>query len=385
MPRQIKKNSADVTDYFFILDATDGSPETGVTITDLDLQYVRNGAAPSAKVDATALAATDSAHSDNKAIEIDATDQPGLYRVDWPDAAFATGVDQVILTVNGTGFQPAHKEIQLVDYDPTDSVRLGLTALPAAAADAAGGLPISDAGGLDMDNLKAELDGLQGADGKALISSDAQDLSATLDVNAKALGGTVQSATDLKDFADAGYDPATNKVQGVVLVDTTTTNSDMRGTDNAATAAKLLAYTQLLARSDAAIETDNATELTAINADGGSGAGDYSAQTDSQEAIRNNQKGTDDAIPTKNSGFSNITFLMVDATDHFTPETGLTVTGQRSLDGAAFAGVAGSIAEIANGIYQFDAAAADMNGDMIIFRFSASGAADTFITMKTTS
>jgi len=36
-----------------------------------------------------------------------------------------------------------------VDLD--DSVRAGLTALPAAAADAAGGLPISDAGGLDLD------------------------------------------------------------------------------------------------------------------------------------------------------------------------------------------------------------------------------------------
>ena len=35
--------------------------------------------------------------------------------------------------------------------DFSDSVRLGLTALPNAAADAAGGLPISDAGGLDLD------------------------------------------------------------------------------------------------------------------------------------------------------------------------------------------------------------------------------------------
>ncbi len=54
------------------------------------------------------------------------------------------------------------------------------------------------------------------------------------------IGGDTQSATDLKDFADAGYDPATNKVQGVVLVDTTTANSDMRGTDNAALAATAL-------------------------------------------------------------------------------------------------------------------------------------------------
>jgi hypothetical protein len=37
------------------------------------------------------------------------------------------------------------------------------------------------------------------------------------------IAGDAQSGTDLKDFADAGYDPATNKVQGVVLVDTLTT------------------------------------------------------------------------------------------------------------------------------------------------------------------
>jgi hypothetical protein len=37
------------------------------------------------------------------------------------------------------------------------------------------------------------------------------------------LVGVAQSATDLKDFADDGYDPSTNKVQGVVLTDTLTT------------------------------------------------------------------------------------------------------------------------------------------------------------------
>ncbi len=44
-----------------------------------------------------------------------------------------------------------------------------------------------------------------------------------LDVNLTEIGGVAQSAADLKDFADAGYDPGTNKVQGVVLVDTLTT------------------------------------------------------------------------------------------------------------------------------------------------------------------
>jgi hypothetical protein len=37
------------------------------------------------------------------------------------------------------------------------------------------------------------------------------------------IGGDAQSATDLKDFVDAGYDPVTNKVQGVLLTDTVTT------------------------------------------------------------------------------------------------------------------------------------------------------------------
>ncbi len=55
----------------------------------------------------------------------------------------------------------------------------------------------------------------------------------TLQADVTQLAGVAQSLTDLKDFADAGYDPATNKVAGVVLVDTVTTNTDMRGTDSA--------------------------------------------------------------------------------------------------------------------------------------------------------
>lgn len=55
-------------------------------------------------------------------------------------------------------------------------------------------------------------DALYAASGTGVIESDLRQI-----------GGVAQSATDLKDFADAGYDPATNKVQGVVLVDTVTT------------------------------------------------------------------------------------------------------------------------------------------------------------------
>lgn len=45
--------------------------------------------------------------------------------------------------------------------------------------------------------------------------------------NLHAIQDDVQSVTDFKDFVDAGYDPGTNKVQGVVLTDTCTTNTDL--------------------------------------------------------------------------------------------------------------------------------------------------------------
>jgi hypothetical protein len=118
--------------------------------------------------------------------------------------------------------------------------------------------------------------------------------------------------------------------------------------------------------------TVNIRGMVAVS-DGSSGAVTI-VQT---QAIRN-------LMPPKNVALSDIEFLMVDATDFATPEPGLTVSGTRSLDGGAFGAVTGTIAEVANGIYQFDASAADMNGTIITFRFTATGAADRFLTIRTT-
>lgn len=124
----IKKGSVDVTRYVMLRDSTAGTPETGYTITNLDLQYTRNQSTPAAKVDATALAATNTAHTDNYAIQVDATSSPGLYRIDWPDAAFATGADKVLLVVSGSGLDPAVEEIELVDYVPADNYAVSVLA-----------------------------------------------------------------------------------------------------------------------------------------------------------------------------------------------------------------------------------------------------------------
>ena len=93
------------------------------------------------------------------------------------------------------------------------------------------------------------------------------------------------------------------------------------------------------------------------------------------------------AIPstdiTKNAVLSDFEFVMVDSTDHISPKTGLTVTGQRSCDGASFTAVAGAIAEVGSGVYQFDALAADTNCNLATWRFSATGADTFLVTFRT--
>jgi len=108
----VTPGTTDVTTYFKLVDPVTGVPETELTIPDLDMSYVRDGAT-AVKADATAHAAVDSAHGDNKMIEVDATNTPGLYRADWPDAAFAAGVQRVQLCIMGAAIDPAYIEVEL--------------------------------------------------------------------------------------------------------------------------------------------------------------------------------------------------------------------------------------------------------------------------------
>jgi len=89
--------------------------------------------------------------------------------------------------------------------------------------------------------------------------------------------------------------------------------------------------------------------------------------------------------PKKNEVFNNLGFVMRSSVDHIEPKTSLSVSGERSIDGDSFVAVVGALGEIGNGVYQFDGDSSDMNGDLITFRFYASGADDTFVTIKTTA
>lgn len=85
----------------------------------------------------------------------------------------------------------------------------------------------------------------------------------------------------------------------------------------------------------------------------------------------------------RNVALSNFQFPMLDATDHVTGKTGLTVVARRKIDAEEFLPCANSPVEVSNGFYAIDFAATDLNGRIITFVFSAPGADDTSITIVT--
>jgi len=152
----------DKTIYLHLRDSTTGLAKTGLVFNSAGAvcSYTLPLAARAAITLATQTVT--GAHSDGGFVEVDATNCKGLYRLDLPDAAIASGAFTVIS----------------IEFDGTieESIEIPL-------------------------HIRK--------------------------VNVTQLGSDAQSATDLKDFADAGYDPGTNKVQGVVLTDTVTTLTNL--------------------------------------------------------------------------------------------------------------------------------------------------------------
>jgi len=106
----VDKGSTNVSVNFYITQdvggTNPGEPKTGMAFGDLtSASYARQGAARVAITPVIRTVAE--AHSDGGFVEIDATNMPGLYRFDPPDAAFATGVDFVTVALLPAGAQNA--------------------------------------------------------------------------------------------------------------------------------------------------------------------------------------------------------------------------------------------------------------------------------------
>lgn len=244
MKLTIKKASTDVTVYLFVQNSgsTTGAGLTGLVFNSSGLvaYYVR----PLGSATAITLATqtVTGAHSDGGFVEIDATNMPGWYRLDLPDAVCATGVNSVGIHLKGaTNMAPLPLEIELVAYDPQDAVRLGLTGIPNATPGGNGGLPTVDANN--------RIAGIQGT---------ITDLDA-LDTAQDSQHATTQSAVSA---AATNVSSILGKFTGITL---------------------LAEWLGLIAGK----QSGNATARTELRATG-AGSGTYDETTDSLEANRDN-------------------------------------------------------------------------------------------------
>lgn len=127
----LKKAATDVTVYLF---AQDSSKTTGEGLTGLAYNtgslvayYVRP--LGSATQITLATQTVTGAHSDGGFKEIDATNMPGVYRLDLPDAVCATGVPSALVMLKGaTNLAPVLLEIQLTDFDLNTAFTAALVA-----------------------------------------------------------------------------------------------------------------------------------------------------------------------------------------------------------------------------------------------------------------
>jgi hypothetical protein len=168
------------------VDSTDGdTEETGLTLSQGDIKLSKNGQALAQKNDDTAASHDANGYYN---CELDATDtntEGNLVLIVHESGALSVRHEYNVLSEaawdskyspKDDGFMDVNiKTVGRSDTQETEANNLeaacaaysatrGLagTALPAAAADAAGGLPISDAGGLDMDAILADTNEVQG-------------------------------------------------------------------------------------------------------------------------------------------------------------------------------------------------------------------------------
>ncbi len=144
----VTKGNTNKTELIFIQDSssTTGAGLTGIVAANLTAYYIRvedDNDVNAVVITLSDLTGTGTVHTDGGLEEINSTTVPGWYRLDLPDALFATGASSVGVSLIDAGANDVGQitiEYQLTDVDVYDAVRGGMTALPNAAAEAAGGL-----------------------------------------------------------------------------------------------------------------------------------------------------------------------------------------------------------------------------------------------------
>lgn len=246
--RAFQKDATSKSLTIFIRDTASspvGQGKTGLAFNtaSLNISYRRQGGS---RVAITLVTQTvTGAFSSGGFVEIDAANMPGLYRLDLPNAAIATGADHTIIQWKLAGLVDDFEAIDLLDYDPntapstvqnivdgvlnealashttagTVGERVGR--IPNAAAGANGGLPTVDANnavkiqsgtGANQISLAAGLVTLAGVTHTGAVIPSVTTVTGNVNGN---VGGSVGSVTG-----------AVGSVTGAVTVGT---NNDKTG------------------------------------------------------------------------------------------------------------------------------------------------------------
>jgi hypothetical protein len=189
MKLALVKGATSVQVAVFVRDSsvTTGAGLTGLVFntSNLAAYYWRPGGTATAITLAT-LANAQAAWSSGGFVAVDATNMPGLYRLDIPNAVLASGVDTCYVMLRGAAnMEPVTIEIQLTSANLNDAVRAGLTALPNAAAEAVGGLYTRGTGAGQIN----------------------QDANGRVDTNIAAISTDATAADNLESYTD-GTTPA---------------------------------------------------------------------------------------------------------------------------------------------------------------------------------
>lgn len=198
IPFLFKAGETNRTVVLRIVDSTTGLPELGVAhnASGIAIQYWKVGANNLVNMTSslTALTNLNDNHTDYGWKEIGY----GYYRLDLPDAATST-VGRTIVVGTVTDMVVIGAVVDCVAYDPTDTVRLGLTALPNAAAEAAGGLYTRGTG---AGQINQTVNGLINSN---VIDIDGVAVSTTtahIGVNVVQISGDSTSADNLESYTD---------------------------------------------------------------------------------------------------------------------------------------------------------------------------------------
>lgn len=207
---EVKKGTTSRTEYFRMI-TTSGTPLLAGIVGSLSMAYVRDRSSIVSSIPAAATS-EGAAYAAYKALEVVSGGTLGLYRADYPDAAYAAGADKVIFALTHPLADPALKEYALVDNVELDSftvvtsnatalgsMQIGVNSLYARVGERAVNASLA----LDVSSIQTQVNSIYARQGAPVGASQSVDL-ASLQTLTTSLYARVGAPTGVSLAVDVG-------------------------------------------------------------------------------------------------------------------------------------------------------------------------------------